>query len=85
MSNQQLPTYYHLKMKQMDVIRAESLQVTLAAQRIFDLIDLETQRGIDRPGLLAAITQEELEQFKRDDKILAQRYDGFVASVARIC
>lgn len=72
-------------MKQMDVIRAESLQVTLAAQRIFDLIDLETQRGIDRPGLLAAITQEELEQFKRDDKILAQRYDGFVASVARIC
>jgi len=73
-------------MKQMEVIRPEPLQVTLAAQRILDLDDLETQRGIDHPGLLTAITRQELEQFKRDDRILAQRYDGFVPRwLARIC
>lgn len=60
-------------MKQMDIIRAESLQVTLAARRIFDLDDLETQRGIDRPERLTAITRHELKQFQADDKILAQR------------
>ena len=73
MSVQPLPAYYHLKMKQMDIIRAESPQVTLAARRIFDLDDLETQRGIDHPERLTAITRHELKEFKVDDKILAQR------------
>lgn len=79
MSNQQLPEYYHLKMKQMEIIRPEPLQVTLAVQRIFDLDDLENQRRIDRPGVLNVMTRQELEQFLRDDRVLAQRYDGFVA------
>ena len=60
-------------MKQMDIIRAESLQVTLAARRILDLDDLESQRRIDRPERLTAITRHELKQFIVDDKILAQR------------
>ncbi len=72
-------------MKQMEIIRPEPPQVTLATRRILDLDDIETQRRIDRPGVVNVITKEELEQFKRDDRVVAQRYDGFVASVARIC
>ena len=70
-------------MKQMEIIQPESFQVTLAARRILDLDDRETQRGIDHPGLLTAITREELEQFKKDDKVVAKRYNRFLAMLAR--
>lgn len=83
MSNQQIPKYIHLKMREMEVIRPEPVEVTLATQRILDLDSLETQRGIDRPELLTAITRQELEQFKRDARVLARRYDGFVASFTK--
>ena len=72
-------------MKQMEIIRPEPFQVTLAARRILALDDCETQRAIDHPGLLTAITRQELEEFKRDDRILAQRYNRFLAMLASLC
>ena len=72
-------------MKEVGVIQAEPLQVTLAARPILALADLEEQRAIDRPALLTAITLQELLQFKRDHRFITQRYDGFVAGVTRIC
>jgi hypothetical protein len=69
-------------MKEMDVIRSEALQVALAAQRILNLANLGTKRQTDRPELMIAITRQELEQFKHDDRIVSKRYDGFVALFA---
>lgn len=82
MSNYNVPRYYHLPLKTMEIIRPEPPEVTLATQRIFNLIELEEQRRIAHPQLataLTVLTRNELIQFKNDDLVVAKRYDMFLA------
>ena len=66
----------------MEIIRPEAPEVTLATQRIFNLIELEAQRRIAHPEFataLTVLTRNELIQFKSDDRIVAKRYDMLLA------
>ena len=75
--------YYHLQLKHMEVIRPEPPHVTLAAQRILDLDDLERQRRTDSLEQVTTLTAAELAQFQLDDRVLAQRYGVLAAGFAK--